>query len=474
MSDDESLKLIQILGDLELSLEGVNLYIKMLGEKPQTVEEIETIIDAKDRETCLGMLNELISKGICISDSQNSDSPEDALFYAIPPYIAIHKFYENFNEKINHLAEKLPQDIAQVLADFKLNSGILSFLNNYIEAFDDVKSTVAANINLQKGDYEDTISLILELKEELRSAEGIIDGFEQFFNLQFQDILDQVETIAKDALENLEEYGLSKKAEDLKALLNKVVEEKLSELQFNYKEKIPPFFAKHNENFKKSTAEITTQIDKLEKEFRTTFYDLLEEYESSFSDQEHTIKQVYEKELEKLSNIDETLGEKIFNLAQRIFKIVLSPIRLSAAVLQYLHEKAKSSPIPVLEKTGLEQATEPIPAIPAIPSTESAGASPQQLEEVKLPKTTVKIVKSDNPYAQRFNVVLNSLEDQTGAVISNQLQDIADFILENKGFSVVLNDIRRWVTDLRKQGNLSEGIRRVLEKKIFNWIERLT
>ena len=57
----------------------------------------------------------------------------------------------------------------------------------------------------------------------------------------------------------------------------------------------------------------------------------------------------------------------------------------------------------------------------------------------------------------RFFEILEELDIKNGNEISKHLEELNDYILENKGFSVVLNDIRRWITDLKGKGKLDEN-----------------
>lgn len=488
MSDMDNMKLIQLLSDLELSPTSLDFYLKMLGQKPLNPQELQDMMGSQDLEVINTCINELIEKGLCTTNAQTS--PENPLFYALPPYPAMLKFYENFNLRINALANKLPEEIGRVLQEFTEHSDILAHLNNYASNYEDAKSTIITNINLIRGDFKDSLALVPELKKQLGVSDSLFDMIESVFNLQIKEVIKEVRSVQEIIDLNLEDYGLQKKKEAVDGLINKIIEEKVQILQFNFQKKIPEIFGKHKTSFKDGIKEITEQIDRIASEFESTISDLLEEYEETVTDQGEAVKHVYLKELDKISVLDELLSSKIFEVVAKIFNIISSPIQLNSSVLKYLQEKAINSPLPIVERTQVAEVAQKTPITPQSAPSPIAGTAPQsQLTPTSTPAAQTQptqpaqvtspaselIGKTDNPFAQRFLVVLNAIDTQPGEELSEMLQDVSDYILEQKGFSVVLSDVRRFIGDLKgNKGLLTEGIKKVLQRKIYNWIERLT
>ncbi|TXT64597.1 MAG: hypothetical protein BAJALOKI3v1_190038 [Promethearchaeota archaeon] len=73
-----------------------------------------------------------------------------------------------------------------------------------------------------------------------------------------------------------------------------------------------------------------------------------------------------------------------------------------------------------------------------------------------------------------FNSLLKKLNELTGQTFAQSLEKIADLILEKRGFSVTLHDLRRTINDYKNaRGVLSGGEKEQIFNKIEEWKNRL-
>ena len=486
--------LIQLLNEIELSDGSIDLYLKIIGRSPLTWEEIALIMNTTKKELNKSLIEELLNKGLCISNSESSE--EDLIYYyAIPPYPAFLTYYEKFNAKLNQMSNDLPDKISSIFQEIKKESGFLLNLKNYIKNFQEAKATIVGNLSLMKADYEDGVTLIPELNLLLNNSGKFYEMVENVFNLHYQNFLKQVENIKQEIIDNLEEFNLKKKKDDIKALIDKIIDEKIKELNESYNEKLPEIFRKNSESLQQNITEISSQVEKIENEIRMSLFDLMYEYEQTINDQEKTFNIVLKKEEEKFTIFDESLSQKIFELLASIFNFISSPMQLNNQAFQFLLEKTKQIPIKIVEK--IEKIEIPVSTQEIHEKKEPGGEEIDKIslfieekeklikdpdkKEEKLPLKSIKdeILKSGvlkgemTEIGSRFFEILEELDIKNGNEISKHLEELNDYILENKGFSVVLNDIRRWITDLKGKGKLDEDLKKILLSRMKSWIERL-
>lgn len=73
-----------------------------------------------------------------------------------------------------------------------------------------------------------------------------------------------------------------------------------------------------------------------------------------------------------------------------------------------------------------------------------------------------------------FNKLLNNLNSMNGIQFSQQLESVADVILEQKGFSVTLHNIRKWINTYKtKKEPLSEGDKSQIFSAVESWKQRI-
>ncbi len=186
--------LIQLLNEIELSDGSIDLYLKIIGRSPLTWEEIALIMNTTKKELNKSLIEELLNKGLCISNSESSE--EDLIYYyAIPPYPAFLTYYEKFNAKLNQMSNDLPDKISSIFQEIKKESGFLLNLKNYIKNFQEAKTTIVGNLSLMKADYEDGVTLIPELNLLLNNSGKFYEMVENVFNLHYQNFLKQVENL---------------------------------------------------------------------------------------------------------------------------------------------------------------------------------------------------------------------------------------------------------------------------------------
>ncbi len=486
--------LTQLLNELDLSHDSLDLYLKIIGRPPLTMEEISSITETTNEELNKSLIEELLTKGLCISNSESSEEITP-YYYAIPPYRAFLNYYEKFDVKSNQMANELPDKISKIFNEIKEESGFLLNLKNYIKNFQEAKTTIVANLSLIKADYEDGVSLIPELNLLLNNTSKFYKMVENVFNLHFQNFVKQIENTKQEIMENLEEFNLKKKQKDIKLLVDKIIDNKINEIKESFNEKLPDVFKKNSEILQQNINEISSQVGKIENEIRMSLFDLMYEYEQTISDQEKTFNMVLEKEEEKFSIFDESLSQKIFELLANVFNFMSSPIHQNNQAFQFLFEKTKQMPIKIIKKS--EEIKIPPPSGEIAEKKEPIGKEIDTIStfieekekiieviEEKKEKAPLKSIKDEilksgvlkgelTEIGSRFIAISEELDSKNGNVIAKHLEELNDYILENKGFSVILNDIRRWITDVKNKGKLDEDVQKVLKNRIKNWIERL-
>ncbi|MFX0070799.1 MAG: hypothetical protein ACFFAO_06890 [Candidatus Hermodarchaeota archaeon] len=89
----------------------------------------------------------------------------------------------------------------------------------------------------------------------------------------------------------------------------------------------------------------------------------------------------------------------------------------------------------------------------------------EQAEEETLEETS----KSQN-VSEIFLEINQNLNDLTGTDISTKLQTIMDIILETKGYSIALKDMRQWISKLRMiKTPIVDDIKSMLKEKLLKW-----
>jgi hypothetical protein len=482
-NNDENGFLIQILNELDLSPNSLDLYLKIIGKSPLSLEEIDKIVKTLTIEECKISLEQLMDNGLCISNTEVLEEPI-IYYFLVPPYAHLLNIFNKFDGELNEMANNLPEKITKIFTEIKKESGFLTNLQNYISNFSEAKTSIAGNLSLRKADYEDGINLIPELKILLDNAGKFYEMVENVFKLHFQNFLTQVENIKQEIINNLEKYNLKKKQGDIKSLLDDVIKEKINELNKAYQEKLPDIFKKNAEILQQNFDEIHFRIEKIENEIRMNFLDLIYEYEQTMNDQEKTFNIVLEKEKEKLSTFDDSLSQKIFELLANIFNFISTPIQQNNQLFQFLSETSKQMSLKIVEKPVIMETPKMIQEIKEplgeVEETQPYEKEEEIVEEIEnyesLREEIIKsgIIKGSlDEISSKLINFSEELAQLDGPKLAKHLEDINEFILENKGFSVVLNDLRRWISDLRNRGKLDENTQKVLNKRIKNWIERL-
>ena len=102
--------------------------------------------------------------------------------------------------------------------------------------------------------------------------------------------------------------------------------------------------------------------------------------------------------------------------------------------------------------------------------------APQEVPEIKTETSisTAAIGSTDAYLSSQIDNLLNSLADMTGYDIATKLQNIQDDILEKKGYSAILRQIRMAITPLKSNPNLLNATERQdLINKIKFWRSKL-
>lgn len=74
---------------------------------------------------------------------------------------------------------------------------------------------------------------------------------------------------------------------------------------------------------------------------------------------------------------------------------------------------------------------------------------------------------------KKIDEIEAGLDSLSGQEMSEKLKGLRDYIFENKGFSIVLNDIKNWASQVRQKGVIDENTRKMLKKRIANWKEKI-
>ncbi len=145
---------------------------------------------------------------------------------------------------------------------------------------------------------------------------------------------------------------------------------------------------------------------------------------------------------------------------------------------------ASGETIPIKEKTKSAKIKAPPQKMPHIEKTEAqkipfAYEAPVESVETQTTESTQdNFVSNINPKPgdelgmqinTAFNLLIQKLKTATGEEFSNELQKIADFILEKRGFSVTLHKIRSLINKYKEQ--LAPIISQKEKKEIFEEIE---
>lgn len=181
----------------------------------------------------------------------------------------------------------------------------------------------------------------------------------------------------------------------------------------------------------------------------------------------------------------------------KLFAAMLEDVWIQSKKLdqvEVLHE-LRRAPEPILPKE------RPIPSIPAPISREPEKITPTvperpsviQQEPIKLepiakietpiespvitpePSMSTAAIGSTDAYlSSQIDKLINNLPNMTGYDIASELQNIQDDILERKGFSAVLRQIRMGITPLKSNPNLlNPSERQELINKINFWRSKL-
>jgi len=181
----------------------------------------------------------------------------------------------------------------------------------------------------------------------------------------------------------------------------------------------------------------------------------------------------------------------------KLFAAMLEDVWIQSKKLdqvEVLHE-LRRAPEPILPKE------RPTPSIPAPISREPEKITPTvperpsviQQEPIKLepitkietpiespvitpePSMSTAAIGSTDAYlSSQIDKLINNLPNMTGYDIASELQNIQDDILERKGFSAVLRQIRMGITPLKSNPNLlNPSERQELINKINFWRSKL-
>lgn len=113
-----------------------------------------------------------------------------------------------------------------------------------------------------------------------------------------------------------------------------------------------------------------------------------------------------------------------------------------------------------------EETIKPIPSEPAVPQLEPVKTTPDILPEV--------VISTDGYLSTQFDNILGKIDTMSGEQIAFNLEKLQDEILERKGFSAVLRQIRMSTTALKRNMNLlNDTEKEELRSKISFWRSKL-
>jgi sugar-specific transcriptional regulator TrmB len=158
---------------------------------------------------------------------------------------------------------------------------------------------------------------------------------------------------------------------------------------------------------------------------------------------------------------------EVLHAIRRTPEPVLPPEKFTTPTKSYIPEKI--TPTPAEEPSVVpEVAIQPKPVIKLAPSV----TVPDIKTEPSI--STAAIGSTDASLSAQIDKLLNNLANMTGYDIATSLQIIQDDILEKKGYSAVLRQIRMSITPMKSNPNLLSPIeRQELHQKINFWRQKL-
>jgi hypothetical protein len=150
-------------------------------------------------------------------------------------------------------------------------------------------------------------------------------------------------------------------------------------------------------------------------------------------------------------------------------KSVLPTEKITTPTKSYIPEK-------ILSTQTAQPSVTPEPKVTIQPKPVIRTEPPKEIPEYReeAPMSTAAIGSTDASLSAQIDKLLNNLETMTGYDIAASLQTLQDDILEKKGYSAVLRQIRMGITPLKSNPNLlNASERQDLISKINFWRNKL-
>lgn len=94
----------------------------------------------------------------------------------------------------------------------------------------------------------------------------------------------------------------------------------------------------------------------------------------------------------------------------------------------------------------------------------------EQTKGKEEPKASPELISDING---RLDKLATSIQGADPKKLSQEISDLRDYIFEKKGFSVILNDMKNWASQVKSKGSIDEPTAKLLSKRIAYWKESL-
>jgi hypothetical protein len=85
-------------------------------------------------------------------------------------------------------------------------------------------------------------------------------------------------------------------------------------------------------------------------------------------------------------------------------------------------------------------------------------------------KEDIEHVQDEESIKEIFLEISQNLNEITGSEISKKLQEIMDIVLETKGYSMALKDMRQWISKLKMiKSPLTDEVKSTFKEKLQKW-----
>jgi len=335
----------EFLKNFQLSDNAIKLYLKSIGQQPQSSLELQSLLPNLSKEDIFVIISDLIDNGLFVPNSAKEQS--SILYYlALPPINPILNYYANINNNLINIKKQLQLLLSKSLAKIFQDNQIIE-LDTIFDATQELRKDIEEDVIIQKQDIDDIVKGMENLniiKDVLENLRQTIKGVTQ---TQFSSLIKLISTIKNEIYGKIETLELKKSEKAVKEIVEVAFRENFNKLLGDFTANLHKLIGDEFDNTIESLTNILNSTFQFRDDFQMILLNML-------STNEKKIKKIIEMIKIKKGSLETDIKEFEKIIVENFTEIIEKSVDSVASLNEPINNTLENYYITVKELNELE------------------------------------------------------------------------------------------------------------------------